>query len=68
MQAEERAAAEAASAAQRRQADAAAKTARVPPEAAPGEEGAVQVAVRLPTGARISHRWGPQPQTLDPKA
>ena len=56
MQAEERAAGEAAAATQRRQADLAAKAARIPPELSPGEEGAVQVAVRLPSGARISHR------------
>ena len=59
MQAEQRAAAEAAQAQQQREADLAAKRDRVPAALSQDDPAAVQVAVRLPSGARISHRCYP---------
>ena len=42
---------------QQRQEDLAAKAARLPAELEAGAADAVQVAVRMPDGKRISHRW-----------
>ena len=55
-QAEQRAAAEAAQQEQQRAAALAAKKTRIPAALPPEDPSAVQVAVRLPSGARISHR------------